>query len=93
VKLWTQSLAGRIHQATAIINAQTPCLAEFLVTLVDAGWRPDTGVMTTAVFCVSDELYAELQAKRLNPPVAVAGEPIVISGGADGVVFSLEDGK
>lgn len=88
MKLWTSTYEGDVHRAAATINTQDPRLAWSLLSLVSADGRH-----TTAMFKVSDEFYQVLTAERVNPRQASQGEPIVLSGGADGVVFSLEDGQ
>lgn len=93
MKLWTETYAGTIHAAAAMINEFTPHLAPHLMqlTCLDS----EQGPITTGLFCVSLNLYEALRQSRLNAPLPAPedGEKIVVAGGADGTMFSLDTQK
>lgn len=86
MKLWTANYPGNTHTAAAILNDRFPHLVPHLLTL----HSPD-GFNTIAVFRVTDDLYDQLEAQRSQPEGIE--ETIILSGGADGVKYSLGDGE
>lgn len=84
MKLWTQTYAGDLAQAAMAINSDDTRMASGLVGLhqqqaqqvINGGWSNST----VAVFLVDDAHYAELVEKH----------GLTLSGGADGIKFSLD---